>query len=395
MNIILFDDIAWKKLLPLTFVRPVSEVRIGILTIKEKWERYFNCIASYVTQEYLSEKFALICKEDNILINGSVLPDVHLTQSILNLELGQALMHENILIALRLNEDQFKEFHVDEYGKYEEVSYDKDIIKIDQLWDIFAKNDIALALDFEFITQGRKSAEISDTNSVLAPENIFIEEGAVVECATLNAMKGPIYIGKDAEVMEGSLVRGGLALCEGATLKLGTKIYGATTVGPHSKVGGEVSNSVIFGYSNKGHDGYLGNAVLGEWCNIGAGSNNSNLKNDYSEVRLWSYEDERFLRTGLQFCGLIMGDYSKCGISSMFNTGTVIGVNVNYIGTGFPRNFIESFSWGGVNGYSEYNLKKAFNVAEKVMQRRGIEFTEADENILTKVFEMTASKRKF
>jgi len=225
-------------------------------------------------------------------------------------------------------------------------------------------------------------------------EHIFVEEGAKVECAILNASTGPIYIGKDAEIMEGAIVRGPLALCEHAALKMGAKIYGPTTIGPHSKVGGEVNNSVIIGYSNKGHDGFLGNSVLGEWCNIGADSNNSNLKNNYAEVKLWNYPQERFVNTGLTFCGLIMGDHSKCGINTMFNTGTVVGVNANIFGSGFPRNFVASFSWGGAAGFTTYKTADAFEVAARVFDRRGMVFNETEQEILQHVFEITAKYRK-
>jgi UDP-N-acetylglucosamine diphosphorylase/glucosamine-1-phosphate N-acetyltransferase len=267
-------------------------------------------------------------------------------------------------------------------------------MSIENPWDIFSKNGDAIKSDFELVTKGRKSLALSSTNQVIAAENIFVEEGAVVECAILNASTGPIYIGKDAEIMEGSIVRGPFSLGEHSALKLGAKIYGPTTIGPHSKVGGEVNNSVIFGFSNKAHDGFLGNSVLGEWCNIGADSNNSNLKNNYAEVKLWNYNKERFVGTGLTFCGLIMGDHSKCGINTMFNTGTVVGVNANIFGSGFPRNFVASFSWGGAAGFTTYKLKDAFEVASKVFERRSMVFDETEQEILTHVFELTEKYRK-
>jgi UDP-N-acetylglucosamine diphosphorylase/glucosamine-1-phosphate N-acetyltransferase len=260
-------------------------------------------------------------------------------------------------------------------------------------WDIFSKNGQAIKDDYELVTKGRKSQPLSATNQVLG-DQVFVEEGAKVECAILNSTTGPIYIGKDAEIMEGSVVRGPLAMCDHSVLKLSTKIYGPTTVGPYSKVGGEVNNSVIFACSNKGHDGFLGNSVLGEWCNIGADSNNSNLKNNYAEVKLWNYTQERFVNTGLQFCGLIMGDHSKCGINTMFNTGTVVGVNANIFGSGFPRNFVPSFSWGGAAGFTTYKLRDAFDVAARVFERRGMVFNEMEQEILTKVFELTEKYRK-
>jgi UDP-N-acetylglucosamine diphosphorylase/glucosamine-1-phosphate N-acetyltransferase len=267
-------------------------------------------------------------------------------------------------------------------------------MRIENTWDIFSKNDAAIREDFELITEGRHSQSIPKSVNVISPENIFIEEGAKLEFVTLNASTGPIYIGKNAEIMEGSVIRGPFALCESGRVKLATKVYGATTVGPHSVIGGEVNNSVLFGYSNKGHDGFLGNSVLGEWCNIGADSNNSNLKNNYEEVRLWSYETEGFAKTGLQFCGLMMGDHSKCGINTMFNTGTVVGVSTNIFGSGFPRNFVPSFSWGGSAGFTTYLTSKAFQTAKIVMARRNVEFSEQDAKILEHVFEETKKYRK-
>ena len=397
-NLILFDDDIRDHLLPLTFTRPICELRIGILTIREKWEKWLNIEASYITQDYLSEKYPLKITSENIVINGSVLPSERLCRLVKQLDYNEALLQDGELIAAKLNKEQFEHLmnneDIQELVGYELV--ETPFLKINHPWDIFMLNEIAIAEDFEFLTKGRSSQAISTTNMVLGERaNIFLEEGASVECATLNATKGPIYIGKDAEVMEGTHIRGALALCEGAVLKLGAKVYGATTIGPYSKVGGEVSNIVITGYSNKGHDGYLGNAVLGEWCNIGADSNNSNLKNNYAEVRLWDYLTEKFIPTGLQFCGLIMGDHSKCGINTMFNTGTVIGVSANVFGAGFPRNYIPSFSWGGASGYSTYRLDKVNDVAEKVMARRKIDYTEVDKKILASVFEQTASNRRW
>ncbi len=397
-NLILFDDDIRDHLLPLTFTRPICELRIGILTIREKWEKWLGIDASYITQDYLSEKYPLKITSENIVINGSVMPSERLCRLVKQLDFNEALLQDGELIAAKLNKEQFEHLmnneDIQELVGYELV--ETPFLKINHPWDIFMLNEIAIAEDFEFLTKGRTSQAISTTNIVLGDrENIFLEEGASVECATLNAKKGPIYIGKDAEVMEGTHIRGALALCEGAKLKLGAKVYGATTIGPYSKVGGEVSNIVITGYSNKGHDGYLGNAVLGEWCNIGADSNNSNLKNNYAEVRLWDYLTEKFIPTGLQFCGLIMGDHSKCGINTMFNTGTVIGVSANVFGAGFPRNFVPSFSWGGASGYSTYRLDKVCEVAEKVMARRKVDFTETDKNILANIFEQTSSNRRW
>tara|TARA_B100000886_G_scaffold323372_1_gene267131 strand:- start:4017 stop:5171 length:1155 start_codon:yes stop_codon:yes gene_type:complete len=383
MNYILFDDFRG-NLLPLAYTRPVSEIRIGILTITEKWERIFKTKFSFYTEEYLQQKFSLKTKEDNLWINGSICPNVNLVKAIKSLSNNQCLKHNETLIAYRSKESVPSDV----------VVYEGDFIQVSQLWHIFEYNDDCIHSDFKLLTDGRTSQPISETNACTKPENIFIEEGAKVEHAILNASTGPIYVGKNAEIMEGSIVRGSLAMCENSVIKMGAKIYGGTTLGPYCKVGGEVNNSVLLGYSNKGHDGFLGNSVLGEWCNLGADTNNSNLKNNYAEIKLWNYPSERFINTGLQFCGLIMGDYSKCGINTMFNTGTVVGVSANVFGAGFPRNFISSYSWGGSAGYITYRLNKVFEVAEKVMQRRAIEFNQVDKGILAEVFELTKSYRK-
>jgi len=390
MNYILFDGTVRNALLPFTFTRPVAEIRIGILTIREKWEKYLGYTITTLTEEYLSEKFPMVEMEDNIMINASYLPNDVLVETIKSLEKNQAVFQGDEVIAFYTNDTQEE---VD-FDTYDIIEFDDECLKVENTWDIFAKNDKAIREDFELLTEGRYSEPIPKSVNVIAPENIFIEEGAKLEYVTLNASTGPIYIGKNSEIMEGSVIRGPFALCEEAQVKLGTKVYGATTVGPHSRIGGEVNNSVLFGYSNKGHDGFLGNSVLGEWCNIGADSNNSNLKNNYEEVRLWSYETEGFARTGLQFCGLMMGDHSKCGINTMFNTGTVVGVSANIFGAGFPRNFVPSFSWGGASGFTTYVTKKAFETAKIVMSRRHVEFTEEDAKILEHVFEETKKYRK-
>jgi UDP-N-acetylglucosamine diphosphorylase/glucosamine-1-phosphate N-acetyltransferase len=388
MNVILFDGNRRNHLLPLTFTRPVADIRIGILTIREKWEYYLGKTSS-MTEDYLSGKFPANIAADNILINSSVCPDEDMVKKIKELKTGEAFIAENTLIAVVLPKhkvDTFKESDTDCYVKRD---YTAKFLQVNSLWDIFQKNGEAIEADFKLLTKGRKSAKISSTNTLINPENIFVEEGTKVEASVINASGGPVYIAKDAEVMEGSLIRGPFALCEHSTLKMGAKIYGATTIGPHSKVGGEVNNSVIFGYSNKAHDGFLGNAVIGEWCNLGADSNNSNLKNNYAEVKLWNYAENTFVNTGTQFCGLIMGDHSKCGINTMFNTGTVVGVSCNIFGAGFPRNFVPSFSWGGANGFMNYSLDKALETAKLVMERRHIELTKEDEKIFQHITELT------
>ena len=390
MNYILFDGTVRNALLPFTFTRPVADIRIGILTIREKWEKYLGSTTTTLTEEYLMEKYPMVEMEQNIMINASFLPNAILVDLIQNLEQNQAVVFGDEIVAFYTNDTQEE---VD-FEQYDLVVYEGEFLRIENTWDIFSKNDRAIREDFELLTEDRVSQPIPKSVNVIAPENIFIEAGAKLEFVTLNASTGPIYIGKNSEIMEGSVIRGPFALCESGRVKLATKVYGATTVGPHSVIGGEVNNSVLFGYSNKGHDGFLGNSVLGEWCNIGADSNNSNLKNNYEEVRLWSYETEGFAKTGLQFCGLMMGDHSKCGINTMFNTGTVVGVSANIFGAGFPRNFVPSYSWGGASGFSTYITSKAFQTAKIVMARRNVEFTHQDAAILTHVFEETKKYRK-
>lgn len=390
MNYILFDGTVRNALLPFTFTRPVADIRIGIFTIREKWEKYLGTTTTTLTEEYLSAKFPMVEMEENVMINAAYLPNDVLAEMVMNLEPNQFILKGEEVIAFYTKDTQEE---ID-FDNYEIVEYDEDCLTVEHTWDIFSKNDAALREDFELITEGRHSQQIPKSVNVINPENIFIEEGAKLEFVTLNASTGPIYIGKNSEIMEGSVIRGPFALCEGAQVKLASKVYGATTVGPECRIGGEVNNSVLFGYSNKGHDGFLGNSVLGEWCNIGADSNNSNLKNNYESVKLWSYETGGFEQTGLQFCGLMMGDHSKCGINTMFNTGTVVGVSANIFGSGFPRNFVPSFSWGGASGFTTYITKKAFETARIVMSRRHIEFDEKEAAILEHVFEETKKWRK-
>ena len=390
MNYILFDGPSRENLLPFTFTRPVADIRVGILTIREKWEKHLGFTTTTITEDYLADKYPMVEMEDNIMINASYLPNFELLEIIKSLEENQAIFKNEDIIAFFAKESQedinFESYHA--------IEFNNDIIKIEHTWDIFSKNGEAIQEDFDLLTKNRKSQNIPSSNNVINSENIFIEEGSKLEFTTLNASSGPIYIGKDAEIMEGSIIRGPFALCNNATVKMGAKIYGPTTIGPHSKVGGEINNSVLFANSNKGHDGYLGNSVIGEWCNLGADTNNSNLKNNYTEVRLWNYQTEGFAKTGLQFCGLMMGDHSKCSINTMFNTGTVVGVSANIFGSGFPRNFVPSFSWGGNSGFTTYLTKKAFDVAKVVMGRKGLEFTEVEAKILEHVFDETKQFRR-
>ncbi|WP_298264164.1 GlmU family protein [uncultured Lutibacter sp.] len=392
MNYILFDGTVHKSLLPLTYTRPVAELRIGILTIREKWEKYLGFTTTTITEEYLEEKFPMVEMEHNIMINASFLPNKTLVELIKNLKENEAIFKNDEVIAFFTSDTQ-EEVNFD---TYKQIEFDFEIIQIKNTCDLFTYNSIALKNDFELITEGRVSQPIPEGVQYLNKENIFIEEGAEVLLSTvLNASKGPIYIGKNTLVMEGSLIRGPFAMGEHSVLKMGTKVYGATTLGPKCKIGGEVNNSILFGYSSKGHEGYLGNSVIGEWCNLGADTNNSNLKNNYSEVRLWNYKTENFAKTGLQFCGLIMGDHSKCAINTMFNTGTVIGVSTNIYGSNFPRNFIPSFSWGGAAGFTVYHINKAKETANLVMQRKNEEFDTVEQRILEQVFELSKKYRNF
>ncbi|MDA9283843.1 GlmU family protein [Flavobacteriaceae bacterium] len=386
MNYILFDGAVRNQLLPFTFTRPVADIRIGILTIREKWEKFLGSTTTTVTEEYLSDKFPMVELEQNVLINASFCPSENLVLLIKNLQENQAIFYNDQPLAFYAKEDQEIDFDAFTITQYT----DDDVLRIENTWDIFEKNHQAIKRDYDVLTQGRTSEAIPQTTIAFNPEHIFIEKGAKVMCASLNATDGPIYIGEDTVLMEGATIQGPFALCEHSSVKMGAKIYGGTTIGPHCKVGGEVANSVMMGYSNKGHDGYMGNSVLGHWCNLGADTNTSNLKNNYAQVRLWDYDTERFAKTGTQFCGLMMGDHSKCGINTMFNTGTVVGVSANIFGAGYPRNFIPSFTWGGSSGMETYNTTKAFEVAAVVMARRGLE----EEAILNEVFEISKQWRR-
>jgi len=385
MNVILFDTDR-ENLYPLSFTRPISEFRIGISTIKEKWEFYYNDV-SVKTDDYLSEKFPEKIEKDNLWINSSVLPNKDLVTEINSLRKGELLKKDKVIIAVHN--------HMFTASELDTIDSHSTFNKIDDLWDIFSLNGEEIKTDFKHLVISKHSEALLETNTCFGEYPIFIEKGAKVNCAILNSTNGPIYIGKNAEVMERSIIRGPFAMCNNSVLKMGAKIYGSTTLGPFCKVGGEVNNSVFFGYSSKAHDGFLGNSVIGEWCNLGADTNNSNLKNNYTEVKLWNHKTERFKKTGLQFCGLIMADHSKCGINTMFNTGTIVGVSANIFGSGFPRNFIPSFSWGGSSGFTTYKINKVFEVARIVMKRRKIEFTNTDKNILEKIFELTSKYRNY
>jgi len=387
-NIILYDGDSASSLYPLTLTKPIAELRIGILTIKEKWEKYLDARAGFLTSNYLAPKFKSEIKEDNYFINGTLLPDDDILDDIKSLSIDEGILYDEELIAYRSQTIQTK----DELKSLKTIS--KTLNRISHPEQIFKQNEEELIKDYRLITANRYSQKISHTNQTFG-EEIFVEEGAYIECSVLNAEPGPIYIGKGAKILEGNLIRGSLAMCEGAVLKMGGKTYGSTTLGPRVKLCGEIKNVVVQANSNKGHSGYLGNSVIGEWCNFGAGTIASNMKNNYGEVKLWDYTTDAFRNTGTQFCGLIMGDHSKTGINTMFNTGTVVGVGCNVFGAGYPRTFIPSFSWGGRENNVTNKLSKCLEVASIMMPRRDQELTRADIDILTHIFKETARNRKW
>lgn len=394
MNYILFGDQTRNHLLPFTFTRPVADIRIGILTIRQKWEFWLQSKTSTLTEEFLAEKFPLVKAADNILINACVLPNAILIEELKSLKPNQTLVQDDTIIALRLKEADIDNFDLELIEGISPLFTKSKVMRIANIWDIYDKNPQCLEDDYKLITKGRSSQPLPETVRAIAAENIFIEEGAVLEHCFINASEGPVYIGKNTQVMDGAMLRGPLAVCEGSKIRMGSKIYGGTTIGPWCKIGGEVSNSVIFGYSNKAHDGFLGHSVIGEWCNLGADANTSNLKNNYESPRVWNYVENSFVATEMQFCGTFMGDHSKCGINTMFNTGTVIGVAAQLFGSGFMRNFIPSFSWGSVSGFSTYDIEKAIEVAKRVYARRDLVFDAKEESILRYVYNQTLSYRK-
>jgi len=400
LNLILFDSDARNHLLPLTATRPMGELRLGILTLRGKWERRLRASASYITQEHLQEKFPIRVEHENLIVNAGIVPTDALCQRIRQMDMNEALLLQGELVAARLDEARFEALIEDEEVRElqgRELDSSIPVAQIQHLWDLVHLNGQALQADFELLTQGRTSQRVPASNRVIGPlQNLFLEEGANMEACTVNTTDGPVYIGKNAEVMEGCLLRGPIAVGENAVLKMGARIYGPTTIGPGCKVGGEVARSIFFANSNKAHDGFLGDSVLGEWCNLGADTNNSNLKNNYSEVKLWDYEQERFVKTGTQFCGLFMGDHAKCGINTMFNTGTVVGVFANVFGAGYPRNFVPDFAWGSAEaGYRTYRFSDACETAELVMARRNQKFTDLEKAILYHVYDRTAKFRSW
>ncbi len=400
MNIILFDTEARGHLLPLTATRPMAELRLGILTMREKWERRLRGTVSYITQEYLQEKYPIHISDENLVVNSGILPSEALCRQINDIGIGEALLYKGDLVAARLNESQFESLIEDEEVhelKGTEVDSAVPMVQLTRLSDFARLNATAIVEDFALITSGRKSQTLSPTNRIIGPaQNIFLEEGVKMECCILNVNAGPIYIGKNTDIMEGCILRGPISIGAESIVKMGAKIYGPSTFGPGCRLGGEISRSIMIGNSNKSHDGYLGDSILGEWCNLGADTNNSNLKNNYSEVKLWDYTTERFEKTGQQFMGLVMGDHAKCGINTMFNTGTVVGVFANVFGAGYPRNFVPDFSWGGTDSsYRTYKFNEACVTAVAVMSRREQDFTDFDKAILYHVYDLTAKYRSW
>jgi UDP-N-acetylglucosamine diphosphorylase/glucosamine-1-phosphate N-acetyltransferase len=364
------------------------------MTIREKWEHYLSEKTLSLTEPYLEVKFPFARESSsNIYINGSIMPDRNLLASIRSLTENQALTDGTHILAFHSAKAQLNYENIEAISQSaDQISYSVQYKKINYPHDIFRMNGAEIEADFAVLTRGRISQPLSATNTLLGDASmIFIEDGASVECSTFNVRGGPIYIGHDAEIMEGCLIRGPFALGDHAGLKMAAKIYGATTVGPHCRVGGEVSNGVFFAYSNKGHDGFVGNSVIGEWCNLGADTNTSNLKNNYGNVDVWNYREGKYMSTGLQFHGMIMGDHSKSSINSMFNTGTVVGVAANIFDGGFPDKFVPSFTWGG---RATFRFDKALEVATRMMERRHIELTQADIDILKTVFERDETYRQ-
>jgi UDP-N-acetylglucosamine diphosphorylase/glucosamine-1-phosphate N-acetyltransferase len=393
MNYILFDEfITRKNMLPLTFIRPVAEIRFGILTMREKWEHFLGQATSTLTEHYLLPKYPIHEEGENILINSSFQPEGSMVDQIRGLNPHQALVYGDHIIAMFVYRGKKEAEESDK--ELEMIEYTGTPLKLNYPWDIFTYNEEAIKHDWPLVTNGKKTAGFGKGTHVISPENVFVEEGAKISHATINATNSLVYIGKDAEVMEGALIRGSLALCNNAILRMGARIYGATTIGPWSKIGGELDNVMVFGYTNKAHGGFIGNSVLGEWCNLGADTNVSNLKNNYDLVKVWNYYEKSFIDTGLQFAGVIMGDHTKIGINTMINTGTVIGVSANVFGTGFPRAFIPSFSWGGASGFTSFEFSKAAEIAERVFARRNVPFDHKERSILKSVYEGTFIYRK-
>lgn len=401
-NYVLCDDpVIREQLLPFTFTRPIANLRMGIFTFEEKWSRLLDGISGFYTVDYLSNKYPFHPKgpsEGGVwVLNASILPTVQLAEKIKQLTEEDVLVYGDTWVAFFVTETQWNEKGkiypkaLDCLSGRETVSYDGDLMKICHPWDIFSLNDKQIKADLELLMKEKPSYTIDGEGmSTWGAYPLYAEPGARVDHALIDTSEGPVYLGRNSRIMPGSLVKGPLALCEGSIIKMGAKIYGGNTFGPYCKVAGEVESTVMLGYSNKAHDGFIGDAVIGEWCNLGAGTNCSNLKNDYSQVRVWSYPKESFVKTGLQFCGLFLADHSKSAIGTQFNTGTVVGVAANVFASGFPRNFIPSFTWGK----EPYKMDRALETARIVYARRGKIFDAEDEAILRAVYSLTEVNRE-
>lgn len=389
MNFVLFDSQSRNNLLPFTHTRPVADIRCGILTMRERWEKLLGVNTWTLTQPYLQPGFPNVDSPEKTYINAAIFATTDLVNAITGLKAGDTLYADDVLIAWRPNESvNERDFLADAANCAARAQYADSVMVLNNNWDIFSLNDRAIRADFDLLTNGRKSVPVPQGVTVAGVEHLFIEEGAnIYPGCIINATTGPVYIGAEAEVLEGTTMRGPIALCEHSVVKMGAKIYGATTIGPGCKVGGEINNAVFFANSNKAHDGYLGNAVIGEWCNLGADTNCSNLKNDYGTVKVWHEATGKEINSGLTFCGLMMGDHSKCGINTMFNTGTVVGVSCNIFGSGFPKKFIPSFSWGGAEGFAEYRFEKAIEASNRMMGRRGKTLSNAETDALQFIYQ--------
>jgi len=394
MQLVLYDHADQRVgLYPLTLTRPVANLRVGILTIAEKWAKRLSLTYSYWTAAYLQEKYLLAAQEEDVLVISShICPDDHLCQAIDQLKQGERLLCGQELIAARIHRDDLDLGEVDGFAAYAPIVYDHHYTRIQYPEDIFTYNGSEIQKDFQLLTAGRSSANLDDTVTVLG-NNLFVEEGVQATCCTINTLKGPVYLGKNSEIWEGALVRGPFALGENAQVKMGTKIYGNVTVGPGSRVGGELNTCVIWGNSSKGHEGYLGSSVMGEWCNWGADTNTSNLKNNYKNVKLYHYPSNAYRDTGLQFCGMIMADHAKSAINTAFNTGTVIGVAANVFGAIMPPKFVPDFSWGVGEQAKIYLIDKMFETAKLVFAHRNRNFDTIEQDILREIYNITQSKK--
>lgn len=395
MSYILFDTDIRYQLLPFTHTRPIADIRCGILTLRERWEKLLASSTSTLTEDYLQKVFPVHSTGEDTYINGSIVATEELATAIKKLNKGEQLVQEDKVLAYKPNSatPTFGSISTEQVD-VTNISFEGELLSLNRIWDIFSLNGAIIKHDFDLLTGGKTSQPIPEGITATGKENIFIEEGAVVNAGCiLNGNSGPIYIGKNAELLEGVMMRGPVAICDNAVVKMGAKIYGDTTIGTGCKVGGENSNVVYFANSNKGHDGYLGNAVIGEWCNLGADTNCSNLKNNYDSIKIWDEHNNKSIQTGLTFCGLLMADHSKCGINTMFNTGTVVGVSANIYGGGFPEKFIPSFAWGGSDGMTTYKLERALDTANRMMGRRHQQLSEDEIKMYQHIFEQTTKQR--